>query len=263
MPLAVKQGRKIGIFLKDNIPTNKGSFVEREVYVTLQGSKTGKETKVKLKINAGRRHAPIQSNSGAVTLSESGQIVETFNPEQLPEEIQEIIKEEKIIEKLDLIEEEKILSVPDVFGGGIRNDPMEELMIENPEIEEIIKKIDPDPLAGTGIKPGQFSGMVDTDAIKKIAKSGGLSNLGNLGNLGNLNLNLGLGRSKDPVPAPKKKAPPSVAAVVTAAKTAAAKTAAAKKAAALVAKLSSKGVGRSAGPRNPSRKKKSGRRLVG
>jgi hypothetical protein len=240
MPLAVKQGRKIGIFLKDNIPTNKGSFVEREVYVTLQGSKTGKETKVKLKINAGRRHAPIQSNSGAVTLSESGQIVETFNPEQLPEEIQEIIKEEKIIEKLDLIEEEKILDIPD-----------------------IVDEVEPDPLAGTGIKPGQFSGMVDTDAIKKIAKSGGLSNLGNLGNLGNLNLNLGLGRSKDPVPAPKKKAPPSVAAVVTAAKTAAAKTAAAKKAAALVAKLSSKGVGRSAGPRNPSRKKKSGRRLVG
>jgi len=143
MSLAVKQGRKIGIFLKPNVPTDKNSFVEREVYVTLQGSKTGKETKVKLKINAGRRHAPIQSSSGAVTLSESGQIVETFNPEQLPEEIKEIIKEEKIIEKLELIEEEKILD-----------------------------EVEPDPLAGTGIKPGQFSGMVDTDALKKLAKSG-------------------------------------------------------------------------------------------
>jgi len=220
MSLAVKQGRKIGIFLKPNVPTDKNSFVEREVYVTLQGSKTGKETKVKLKINAGRRHAPIQSSSGAVTLSESGQIVETFNPEQLPEEIKEIIKEEKIIEKLELIEEEKILD-----------------------------EVEPDPLAGTGIKPGQFSGMVDTDALKKLAKSGGMANLANLGNLGKLNLGLG----KDPAPKEKEKASPSTAAVVAAAKAAAAKAAAAKKAAALADKLANKGIGKKSG-------KKSGKR---
>ena len=98
MPLEVKQGRKVGIFLKNNVPTDKSSFVEREVFVTLQGSRTGKETKVKLKINAGKRHPAIQSNTGAVTLSENGQIVETFNPSQLPEEIQEELKEE-LIEK--------------------------------------------------------------------------------------------------------------------------------------------------------------------
>ena len=227
MSLAVKQGRKIGIFLKPNVPTDKNSFVEREVYVTLQGSKTGKETKVKLKINAGRRHAPIQSSSGAVTLSESGQIVETFNPEQLPEEIKEIIKEEKIIEKLDLIEEEKILE----------------------DIPDIMDEVEPDPLAGTGIKPGQFSGMVDTDALKKLAKSGGMANLANLGNLGKLNLGLG----KDPAPKEKEKASPSTAAVVAAAKAAAAKAAAAKKAAALADKLANKEIGKKSG-------KKSGKR---
>jgi len=236
MPLAVKQGRKIGIFLKPNVPTDKNSFVEREVYVTLQGSKTGKETKVKLKINAGRRHAPIQSSSGAVTLSESGQIVETFNPEQLPEEIKEIIKEEKIIEKLDLIEEEKILE----------------------DIPDIIDEVEPDPLAGTGIKTGQFSGMVDTGALEKLAKSGGMANLANLGNLGKLGnlgnlgkLNLGLG--KDPAPKKKKKALPSTAAVVTAAKAAAAKAAAAKKAAALADKLANKGIGKKSGKKSGNR----------
>lgn len=235
MPLSVKQGRKIGIFLKPNVPTDKNSFVEREVYVTLQGSKTGKETKVKLKIKAGRRHAPIQSNSGAVTLSESGQIVETFNPNQVPEELIEIIKEEKIIEKLDLIEEEKILDIPDI---------MDEV---EPPLPSNIKEI---------------RDMIDTDALKKLAGSGGISNLANLGNLGNLgNLNLGLG--KDPAPKKKKKASPSTAAVVTAAKAAAAKAAAAKKAAALASKLSSKGIGKTTGPRNPSRKSKSGRTLMG
>ena len=107
MPLEVKQGRKVGIFLKNNVPTDKSSFVEREVFVTLQGSRTGKETKVKLKINAGKRHPAIQSNTGAVTLSENGQIVETFNPSQLPEEIQEELKEE-LIEKLEELKDEKI-----------------------------------------------------------------------------------------------------------------------------------------------------------
>ena len=209
-------------------------WVKREVYVTLQGSKTGKETKVKLKIKAGRRHAPIQSSSGAVTLSESGQIVETFNPEQLPEEIKEIIKEEKIIEKLDLIEEEKILE----------------------DIPDIMEEVEPDPLAGTGIKPGQFSGMVDTGALEKLAKSGGMANLANLGNLGKLGnlgnlgkLNLGLGKD----PAPKEKASPSTAAVVAAAKAAAAKAAAAKKAAALASKLSSKGIGKKSGKKSGNR----------
>ena len=104
--------------------------------------------------------------------------------------------------------------------------------------------------------------MIDTDALKKLAGSGGISNLANLGNLGNLgNLNLGLG--KDPAPKKKKKASPSTAAVVTAAKAAAAKAAAAKKAAALASKLSSKGIGKTTGPRNPSRKSKSGRTLMG
>ena len=107
MPLAVKNGRKIVLFLKDNIPANKQAFTEREVFLTLQGSKTGKETKVKLKINAGRRHPAIQSNTGAVTLSSVGQIVETFNPSQLPEEVQEEIKE-KLVEKLEELKEEKI-----------------------------------------------------------------------------------------------------------------------------------------------------------
>jgi hypothetical protein len=114
MPLEAKQGRKIGIFLKDNIPTDKNSFVEREVYVTLQGSKTGKETKVKLKINAGRRHPAIQSRTGAVTLNENGQIVETFNPNQIPEEIEEIEKIEEIIDKVEELEKEKITPSPAV-----------------------------------------------------------------------------------------------------------------------------------------------------
>jgi|LWDU01.1.fsa_nt_gi hypothetical protein len=35
-------------------------------------------------------------------------------------------------------------------------------------------------LKGTGIKPGQFSGMVDSDALKNLVKSGGI-NLANLG----------------------------------------------------------------------------------
>jgi Fe2+ transport system protein B len=121
MPLEVKQGRKVGIFLKDNIPTDKNSFVEREVYVTLQGSRTGKETKVKLKINAGRRHPAIQSNTGAVTLSQSGQIVETFNPSQIKDEIEEVEKVEEIIEKMEELEKEKII------------DP-------SPEVEEEIEK---------------------------------------------------------------------------------------------------------------------------
>ena len=61
MPTAVKNGRKIVLFLKDNIPANKQSFTEREVFLTLQGSKTGKPASVKLKIKAGRRKEPMKS----------------------------------------------------------------------------------------------------------------------------------------------------------------------------------------------------------
>jgi hypothetical protein len=112
MPLEVKQGRKVGIFLKNNVPTDKSSFVEREVYVTLQGSRTGKETKVKLKINAGRRHPAIQSNTGAVMLSETGQLVETFNPVQLEKEIIKEIQEEELKEIVKDLEKEYIEPAP-------------------------------------------------------------------------------------------------------------------------------------------------------
>ncbi len=114
MPLEVKQGRKVGIFLKDNIPTDKSSFVEREVYVTLQGSRTGKETKVKLKINAGRRHPAIQSNTGAVMLSQTGQLVETFNPIQLEKEIIKEMQEEELKEIVKDLEEVYIDPTPPV-----------------------------------------------------------------------------------------------------------------------------------------------------
>ncbi len=114
MPLEVKQGRKIGIFLKDNIPTDKSSFVEREVYVTLQGSRTGKETKVKLKINAGKRHPAIQSNTGAVMLSETGQLVETFNPEQAEKEFIKEKQEEELEEIVKELEDEYVDPTPPV-----------------------------------------------------------------------------------------------------------------------------------------------------
>ena len=156
MPLQVKQGRKVGIFLKDNIPTDKSSFVEREVYVTLQGSRTGKETKVKLKINAGRRHPAIQSNTGAVTLSSVGQIVETFNPSQLPEEIQEEIKE-KLVEKLEELKEEKIT----------KPKPIKELMDEV-KAKSKVKK--PSPFQKSRNKA---AALAEKLASKGIGKSSG------------------------------------------------------------------------------------------
>ena len=82
MGATVKHGRKIGIFLKPNVSTDPATWAEREVYITLQGSKTGKPASVKLKINAGKRHPVIQSNTGAVMLTEMGQLEETFNPNQ-------------------------------------------------------------------------------------------------------------------------------------------------------------------------------------
>ena len=108
MPLEVKQGRKIGIFLKPNVPGDPATFVEREVYVTLQGSRTGKETKVKLKINAGRRHPAIQSNTGTVMLSETGQFVESFNPDQLEKEIEKEMQEEELKEIVKDLEDEYV-----------------------------------------------------------------------------------------------------------------------------------------------------------
>ena len=156
MPLQVKQGRKVGIFLKDNIPTDKSSFVEREVYVTLQGSRTGKETKVKLKINAGRRHPAIQSNTGAVTLSSVGQIVETFNPSQLPEEVQEEIKE-KLVEKLEELKEEKIT----------KPKPIKELMDEV-KAKSKVKK--PSPFQKSRNKA---AALAEKLASKGIGKSSG------------------------------------------------------------------------------------------
>jgi len=156
MPLQVKQGRKVGIFLKDNIPTDKSSFVEREVYVTLQGSRTGKETKVKLKINAGRRHPAIQSSTGAVTLSSVGQIVETFNPSLLPEEVQEEIKE-KLVEKLEELKEEKIT----------KPKPIKELMDEV-KAKSKVKK--PSPFQKSRNKA---AALAEKLASKGIGKSSG------------------------------------------------------------------------------------------
>ena len=103
MPLAVKNGRKIILFLKDNIPANKHSFTEREVYLTLQGSKTGKETKVKLKVKAGRRKEPMQSSSGALKVDSTGQFSPAVST-KLPEITKQEIKQE-IAEKIAIIEE--------------------------------------------------------------------------------------------------------------------------------------------------------------
>ncbi len=231
MALEVKQGRNIGIFLKDNIPTDKASFVEREVFVTIQGSKSGKEAKVKLKINAGRRHPVIQSPTGAVTLNESGQIVETFNPNQLPEELEELEEIEKIIDKVEQFEKDEIVKVRDAIDDS------------GPLIEKI------EEIAGTGIKPGQFSGMVDEDAIKNLAESGALSNLGNIGNLGNLNISPGIPeRGGDSASGPKGAVTEIASGKLTP------KQAALKKKEALVAKLTGKGVGKSFGKRGPTRK---------
>ena len=103
MPLAVKNGRKIILFLKDNIPANKQAFTEREVFITLQGSKTGKETKVKLKVKAGRRKEPMQSSSGALKVDSTGQFSPAVST-KLPEITKQEIKQE-IAEKIATIEE--------------------------------------------------------------------------------------------------------------------------------------------------------------
>ncbi len=103
MPLAVKNGRKILLFLKDNIPANKQAFTEREVFITLQGSKTGKETKVKLKVKAGRRKTPMQSSSGALKVDSTGQLSPAVST-KLPEIPKQEIKQE-IAEKIAIIEE--------------------------------------------------------------------------------------------------------------------------------------------------------------
>ena len=108
MPLAVKNGRKIVLFLKDNIPANKQAFTERDVFITLQGSKTGKETKVKLKVKAGRRKEPMQSSSGALKVDSSGQFSPAVST-KLPEITKQEIKQE-IAEKIAIMEESRTAS---------------------------------------------------------------------------------------------------------------------------------------------------------
>lgn len=200
MPLSVKNGKKIALFLKDNIPTNKEFFTEREVWVTLQGSKTGKETKVKLKIKAGKRKFPLQSSSGALRLNEFGNYIPALST-KLPEINKQEIKR-KIADKIKRLEDERIAPPTKEEVQAI---------VEEEEIKEIVKEVakktgktiqeaadeiiprgsdktivdeiedeESDPLAGTGITPGQFSGLVNTSTLKNLSK-GGL-NLGNLGN---------------------------------------------------------------------------------
>ena len=108
MPLAVKNGRKIILFLKDNIPVNKQSFTEREVFITLQGSKTGKQTKVKLKVKAGRRKEPMQSSSGALKVDSTGQFSPAVST-KLPEITKQEIKQE-IAEKIAILEKTRTAS---------------------------------------------------------------------------------------------------------------------------------------------------------
>ena len=108
MPTAVKNGRKIVLFLKDNIPANKQSFTEREVFLTLQGSKTGKPASVKLKIKAGRRKEPMQSSSGALKVDSNGQFSPAVST-KLPEITKQEIKNE-IAEKIAMLEETRTAS---------------------------------------------------------------------------------------------------------------------------------------------------------
>ena len=108
MPTAVKNGRKIVLFLKDNIPANKQSFTEREVFLTLQGSKTGKPASVKLKIKAGCRKEPMQSSSGALKVDSNGQFSPAVST-KLPEITKQEIKNE-IAEKIAMLEETRTAS---------------------------------------------------------------------------------------------------------------------------------------------------------